>query len=710
MTLMDIKFNKVEKHHIQNALRKSSLFLICIFINIFSSGQNPLIKKWDYRYGGINSDELSCVLNTNDGGFILGGYSLSGISGDKSQATWGNYDYWIVKIDSLGNKQWDKDYGGVEDDRLYAIQQLSKGGFILGGYSLSGVSGDKTETNWGNSDFWIIKIDSLGNKLWDKGFGGTREDFLNSIQITADDGFVVGGVSRSGISGDKTQANWDTSGNTFDYWVVKIDSLGNKEWDRTFGGTNWDELHSILQTDDEGFILGGWSLSDISGDKSQPSWGANDYWVVKIDSLGNKLWDKDLGGINGDWLCSMDQTYDKGIVLGGYTLSGISGDKTVSNWGNTDYWIIKIDSLGNKLWDRDLGGIDEEDDFGNIIETAEKGFLITGTSYSSISGNKTESNLGPEQNWIIKTDSLGNLLWDKTIHLADHIEKGWSTQTQDGCYLVANFTLAGIAGDKLQSSWSGSNDYWVVKYCDTLQLPIITLTAPNFLCPGSCIDILNLTAFATSYQWSFPGAIPDTSSLFNPTNICYPTSGSFDIQLVASNENGIDTLLLTNYITVYNAPTSQAITQSGDTLFAIAGASLYQWYYNGNILNGATDYFYVSTASGDYNIVATDTNGCEVEAAIFNVIAEVPVAYSDSNKIEIYPNPVQEYIKFKANFILLSNEICVRNMINRKLYPTKMLIDNDNQVYVNVQSLPSGIYILEITFNGRILRSKFVKL
>ena len=163
--------------------------------------------------------------------------------------------------------------------------------------------------------------------------------------------------------------------------------------------------------------------------------------------------------------------------------------------------------------------------------------------------------------------------------------------------------MDGIAGDKTQATATLGEfvcDYWIVKFCDSTQ-SLSLFTAPAVLCPGTCTDFTNLSLNATSYQWSFPGATPDTSTAVNPTNICYTNSGSYDVQLIATNANGSDTLLLTNYITVYPSPPPQSITQNGDTLFAIAGAGIYHWYLNGNIISGATDYFYVATSSGDYN-------------------------------------------------------------------------------------------------------------
>jgi hypothetical protein len=442
------------------------LFLFCNFI----FAQNSLVKQWDKRFGGNDKDWFYSMQQTSDGGYILGGYSKSDISGDKTQPSWGSYDYWIVKTDPFGNKQWDKRFGGTSDDELFSLQQTTDGGYILGGYSTSGIGGDKTQSAWGGSeDYWIIKIDSLGIKQWDKRFGGTDNDILYSLQQTSDGGYILGGSSRSDSSGNKTQPSWGD----WDYWIVKINSLGIKQWDKRFGGTNDDNFLCIRQISDGGYILGGYSGSDSSGDKTQPSQGLWDYWIVKIDSLGTKQWDKRFGGIYHDELSTLQQTSDKGYILGGYSASGINGEKTQDTWGSWDYWIIKTDSLGIKQWDKDFGGTQYEESFGSISQTMDGGYLLAGTSYSVISGNKTENNLGTEQTWVIKTDSLGIKQWDRTIFTLGHDEAGYAMQTSDGCYIMANYTDAGIGGYKSEPAWLDNNnestlDYWIIKFCDTI--------------------------------------------------------------------------------------------------------------------------------------------------------------------------------------------------------------------------------------------------
>ncbi len=438
---------------------------------------------WDKRFGGVGDEHLTSIQQVSDSGFILSGSSASGIGGNKTQSCWGYEDYWIVKVNAIGNKLWDSRFGGSSEDYLnYAIETSDKG-FLIGGSSKSGISGDKTQSNWDPTlhtwDFWIVKVDSLGNKEWDKRFGGTSDDEALSLLELKDHSYILAGSSNSDISGEKSQPNWDTTNFTVDFWVLKIDSSGNKLWDKRVGGISSDLLSSIQPTSDGGFLLGGSSTSDVGGDKTQSNWdtaGATfDYWIVKIDSSGNKLWDKSYGGFDNDKLSSFYQTPDKGILMAGFSNSTIGGDKTDLGNGGYDYWIVKADSNGAKLWDKSLGGTLDDGDYDtdgwNLCLTNDSGFIVSGSSYSPIGGDKTENNLGSEQTWVIKCDQFGNKVWDKTIFTAGHDENGLVIKTFDNCFLFANYTGSGVAGYKTENSWdsitSAFHDYWIVKFCDT---------------------------------------------------------------------------------------------------------------------------------------------------------------------------------------------------------------------------------------------------
>lgn len=448
---------------------KTILFLLTFNLCIFSisfSQSAPAIE-WQNTIGGGNNDDVNDIKKTTDGGYILAGSSASNISGDKTENCIGADDYWIVKIDSVGNIQWQNTIGGDVDDVLYAVQQTSDGGYILGGHSYSDISGDKTENNNGSVDMWIVKTDAAGNIQWQNTIGGTGIDFLNSMQQTQDGGFILGSRSKSNISVDKTE---NCIGG-FDYWIIKTDTVGNIEWQNTIGGNGDDFLFSVQQTTDEGFIIGGYSISNISGDKTENSIGDFDYWIVKTDKFGNIQWQNTIGGNLNDACYSATQTIDGGYILGGYSLSGISGDKTEASLGDRDYWLVKTDSLGNVLWQNTIGG-SSTDVLYIVRQSTDGGYFLGGDSRSNISGDKTENNwdltqLNPDY-WIVKTDSVGNIVWDNTIGGVARDYFSFINESGDGGIVLGGISESNISGDKTENCIGGW-DYWIIKlFSDTI--------------------------------------------------------------------------------------------------------------------------------------------------------------------------------------------------------------------------------------------------
>lgn len=437
--------------------------LILITLSNGMKAQSDFVKLWDYTYGGDNGEVLNDLIKTSDGGFLLVGYSSSSVSGNKSEPARGGNDYWIVKTDASGVIQWEKTYGGTLDDFLYSANQTTDGGYILGGYSYSDSSADKTKSLIGVCDYWIIKTDAQGNFEWDQVFGGTDVERFYSVRQTTDKGYLLAGFSTSGINGNKTDTAWGQK----DFWVVKTDSSGIKLWDKSYGSTGDDWLTDMEVTTDNGFIVGGFSNGPANGTKTQNTWGFYDYWVVKADSAGNYQWDKDFGGTSIDGIFSLVQTNDGGYLFGGTSLSDSSGDKTQDVWGAYDWWLVRTDSAGNKLWDRDFGGTENEEVFGLIDKTPDNGYLISGCSYSDISGDKTEANLGMEQTWLLKFDDAGNKLWDKTVFSLAHDETGFAIYAGDSSYVVANYSSSQIGGYKSQPPWNGTDDYWILLLADS---------------------------------------------------------------------------------------------------------------------------------------------------------------------------------------------------------------------------------------------------
>ncbi len=289
--------------------------------------------QWQKCLGGSNGEGIVSIQQNSDGGYIVSGLSISN-DGDVT-GNHGGSDFWIIKLDSAGGIQWQKCLGGSDVEVANSIQQTTDGGFIVAGNSLSN-DGDVTG-NHGDYDYWIVKLDSTGVIQWQKSLGGTGDDRAYFIQQTSDGGYIVAGRS---ISND-----CDVTGNHgyYDYWIVKLDSTGDIHWQKCFGGSDSEIPKSIQQTSDGGYIIAGYSGSndgDVTGNHF-----FLDYWIVKLNSIGVIQWQKSLGGTGFDDSNSIQQTSDGGYIVAGFSNS-INGDVTGKH-GNFDYWIVKLDSSVN---------------------------------------------------------------------------------------------------------------------------------------------------------------------------------------------------------------------------------------------------------------------------------------------------------------------------------------------------------------------------
>ncbi|URC11677.1 T9SS type A sorting domain-containing protein [Flavobacterium sp. B183] len=386
---------------------------------------------------------------------------------------------------------WEKSYGGQHADYLFDAQPTADYGFILAGSSLSNKTGNKDDDNHGDLDYWIWKMSEKGELVWQKSIGGSGFDLLQSIKNTKDGGFILAGTSDSGRG---FQKNEKCKGLT-DFWVIKLDASGSEQWQRTIGGKGKDELLCAFQTRDGGYMLGGSSSSDYSGNalaaingmpkpttkadqfnKLEKCRGNMDYWIVKLDKQGDVEWQKTYGGAYTDVLRSMEQTTDNGYILAGYSNSPVSGDKTENNKGVGDYWVLKITDAGEIQWQNTYGA--EGDDQPYVIhQTADGGYIVGGNSNSKnalttmggIVGNGTDY-------WILKLDKDGGVVWSKTYDFGKTDILTSLVENNDQSYLIGGYAQSesrrpreGIVAKALNAvskEKEGINDYIAMKIDD----------------------------------------------------------------------------------------------------------------------------------------------------------------------------------------------------------------------------------------------------
>jgi len=340
---------------------------------------------WQQSLGGSDSESLRDVKQTSDGGYIAVGNSYSS-NGDVA-SNFGGSDYWVVKLTSNGSIDWEKNYGGSNDDVAYSIEETFDGGFIAAGYTSSD-NGD-VSNNYGDRDYWVIKLKSDGIIEWQKSLGGTGSDWGYSVCQTSDSGYVVAGRSSSNDN--------DVTGNhgNSDCWVVKLTTTGDISWQKSYGGTGGEVLEMIKQTSDGGYILAASSTSndgDVGG-----NYGLYDFWIVKIFSDGTINWKKTMGGTGFDWAHSIQETID-----GGFIVSGRSSSSDIDVTGHHfsyDYWVVKLSASGNISWQKSLGG-DGADIAYSVCQNTDGDYVVAGASEST-NGNVI-GNQGFHDVWVVK--------------------------------------------------------------------------------------------------------------------------------------------------------------------------------------------------------------------------------------------------------------------------------------------------------------------
>lgn len=377
------------------------LFLIILFFfNPFLIFAQPE-ALWTKTFGGSGYDAGHSVLETSDGGYIIGGVTNSQGAGEK--------DIWLIKTDGKGDTVWTKKYGGKYNDVCHSVLETSDNGYIICGFT-------KFSANE-NDDVWLIKTDINGKKIWSKTYGGIGEDQAFSLQKTSDEGYIIAGSTDSFGAGK------------LDMLLIKTNNNGDELWTRTYGGTGDDQALSVQQTNDGGYILLG----------STDSYGAGrlDMLLIKTDAFGDTLWRRIYGGNNFDYGKSVQETSDGGYIVAGYTTP------VGNTWG--DVWIMKVNIFGIIQWTKTFGG--NYYDFSCCIKEVNNGEYIIMASTESFGAGSSDL-------WLIKIDGLGNMVWEKTYG-GFSFDYGLSlAKTRDGGFIITG---------KTASYGAGYYDVWLIK-------------------------------------------------------------------------------------------------------------------------------------------------------------------------------------------------------------------------------------------------------
>ena len=420
---------------------------------------------WNYSLGGTYEEvEVNSLFKSSEGKIIFSSRSSSDSSCEKSENSRGGYDYWICALDSNGNKVWDKTWGSSGNETGPIVTELTSGNFIAGGSAFTGiVNWDKSAIGYGKWDYWLVKFDSTGQKIWDKAFGGSEyersfDGYFNCLKLLPipDDQLMLFGGTNSPIGGTVTALGYGDD----DAWIVEIDTNGNQIWDKRYGGSGKDLLVDAIQVQD-GYIAVGISNSPISGIISDSLNGGFDLWVLKLDSAGNHQWNARYGGSLEENPVGILQAPDGGYWISAYTTSPVGNDITEPSYGGKDYWMLKIDSVGNKLWDKRFGG--PGDDYAsNFVIMPDSSIYLCGSADSGTSAVKTDAGKGASDYWVVHFNYYNNSVGVNEIQQQNSFELS-PNPALDYIEIKGNFNadtevnLYDLQGQVLQRRKSGAN-------------------------------------------------------------------------------------------------------------------------------------------------------------------------------------------------------------------------------------------------------------
>lgn len=456
---------------------KQSIFLIILLHFTFMNSEAQPVIQWQVNYGGTGVDRATAVEQTSDGGYIVAGYTLSDngdVTGHKS-----GEDFWVLKLTSSGSITWKKIYGGNNDDRCYAVQQTTDGGYILAGTTNS-TDGDITNPK-GGFDMWVVKLNAGGNISWKKNLGGSDDEAAYSVDQLSTGGYIVAGESKS-ETGDP-----DDNNGGYDFWIIKLGANGNIVWEKNYGGSADESAKSVQQCSDGSFIVAGETTSndqDVSNNK-----GSYDFWVMRLKPNGTVKWKNTYGGTSQDNAYSVTQLSNGNFVVVGETESN-NGDVT-SNHGGDDFWALQLKGNGAVRWSKTYGG--ETSDKARFVRKTSDGAVVIAGATQSDDGNVT-GHKGGDDYWVIKvSNSFGSLLWQKSLGGFDD-DNGWCIDvTNDGGYVVVGESESddGDVNDN-----NGNADYWIVKLAtdgQRLNSSGTVSSAEILLYPNPASDFVHIT-------------------------------------------------------------------------------------------------------------------------------------------------------------------------------------------------------------------------
>jgi len=722
-----------------NLFNLSGFMLLSLFFSTFSfnhaCAQSPEID-WEHLYcdASNTSNEDGSFALTPDGGAVMVSVAYNGMEcGDKNEFGNGAEDYWVVKVDSAFNIQWQNNIGGSGNDIPWCINPTNDGGYIVAGVSNSPVSGDKTEGRidlagpYYSDDLWILKLDSVGNIVWQNTIGGNEYEARPYIEQLPGGGYILCCSSNSPISGDKMEGNFGGAG-YYDFWIIKLNNSGNIVWQNTLGGGLGDYARDIHPVPG-GFICSGISYSPANGDKTSAETGG---WILKLNNAGNILWQNTVDMFAEEIHPEADGTF----MVGGTTIH-------YYGYENAKYALIRLNASGSEIWSRIIDA--DYSVLRSFDKTLDGGYVLGGTSVGS---GTEKTDVGPIPTyyaegwdmWLIKIDSLGNYQWDNALGSASDDGGAIIRQKDDGNYLLYGFANNDEEGD-VSDKANPNEGQWLVHLINTACVEeteicnglddncngtiddgavdsiAVTADGPLSFCQGGSVTLTANYYTGTALQWKKNG-----EDIPGATNVSYiaTKAATYTCQTTSACSFAISAW---QTVKVYKNPMAN-ITADGATTFcpgdsvtlsvSPVAACSYQWYKGATAISGATSAEYVVSITGNYRCLVTKlVSGCYKYSNAIPVYVNCREddALQKNSTFSVYPNPANDVLHVSG--IAASTQgsnapvaLSIFNDLGMLVYTA--MVSNE-VMEIDISRLPAGIYFIQLQDSEFELTKNFIK-